>query len=54
MHKKDVYQQGVAGSLVGQGGEQEGKGTCKQRRAEKWGSGCILEKCFGATPFRLA
>ena len=43
-----------AGALVGQGGEQESKGICERRQAEKWGSGCIPGKCFGATPFRLA
>ena len=28
-----------AEAFVGQGGEQESKGTCERRRAEKWGVG---------------
>ena len=43
-----------AGALVGQGDEQESKGTCERRRADKWRVGVHPEKFFGATPFRLS
>ena len=35
-----------AEALVGQGGEQESKGTCEPRKAEKWGAG-VHPRVFG-------
>ena len=40
-----------AGAVVGQGGEQESKGTCDQDGADP---GYTPRKFVGATPFRLA